>query len=133
MRLTSASWLRDTAAKSFSGTRAVTQTVLRSAMVISGWVGSLTMLPAATDRLVMLPDTGARTASRRAPLPTCAGAPMVRRRDWLRAYSAAAAAWSLRAWSRSLSEPAPILLCPSARSRFLAVRAKLSAALSLSA
>ena len=33
---------------SFSGTIAVTQTVLKSAMVISGCVGSLIMLPGAT-------------------------------------------------------------------------------------
>ena len=48
---------------SFSGTNAVTQTVLRSATVMIGCVGSLIMLPRAMARVVTLPDTGANTDS----------------------------------------------------------------------
>jgi hypothetical protein len=45
----------------------VTHTVLRSAIVMIGCVGSLIMLPGAIARLVTLPATGAVTVSRRAP------------------------------------------------------------------
>ena len=48
---------------SFSGTIAVTQMVLKSAMVINGCVGSLIMLPGATLKVVTLPPTGAATES----------------------------------------------------------------------
>ena len=44
---------------SFSGTLAVTQTVLRSATVINAAVESFQRAPGATARSITLPDTGA--------------------------------------------------------------------------
>ena len=83
----------------------MTHTVLKSAMVMSAWVGSLIMSPGATESAVMLPLMVAAT-TRRCDLS--AEAPNIFRRACVRVYSASAWARSLFAWSRSLSEAAPI-------------------------
>ena len=61
----------------FLGNIAVTQIVLKSALVISGCVGSLIMLPGATFNAVTLPPTGAVTASSRDAGLASADAPSV--------------------------------------------------------
>ena len=85
------------AATSFSGTSAVTHTVLKSAMLIIGCVGSLIMLPGVTASAVMLPPTGAVIVSRRDGGLLPRGIPRIFKRACVRVYSAAACAWSLLA------------------------------------
>ncbi len=71
---------------------AVTQMVLKSAIVMIDCVGSLMIVPGVTAKAVMLPPTGAVTVSKRDAGLASGGTPSIFKRAWVLRYSASACA-----------------------------------------